>query len=364
MADKIRFGILGSGFMGQTHAEAIIVQPEAELVAIAGGSRAPSLAARHSVVCEESIDALIARPDIDAIVVATPHYAHIDQALAAIKSGKHVMVEKPLATKISDCDRIIAAAAGQGVVLSVVYQQRFRTNNMKAYELVRTGAIGPICNFQINMPCYIGPLQAGGFGSTWEWWKDPASVGHVLNAAPHAIDLMRWLTGAEVVMVSALSRTFRTGQTVEDTTHALLQFSRSDFSDEMIGTLFSTCALPAASFQGEDFRFRIVGVKGLLDLDAYHELRISDGSGWRTVSTQPAVGFDSTNTAFGEVRMKAYRSQMSGFIDAMRGRSSGTGTGADGRAGVAAVMAMLTSSRERRWVDIQSGSEGAESGRP
>src|SRR5579862_4161447 len=116
----------------------------------------------------------------------------------------------------------------------------------------------------------------------------------------------------------------------------------------MIGTLYSSCALPAASFQGEDFRIRIVGTRGLLDLDAYNELRISDGTGWRIASTQPPVGFDTANTAFGDVRMKAYRSQMASFIDAIQGKPSGGGTGPDGRAAVAAVMAMLTSSRERR----------------
>jgi predicted dehydrogenase len=170
---------------------------------------------------------------------------------------------------------------------------------------------------------------------------------------------MRWLTASEPVTVSAFSRTFRAHQSVEDTTQAILQFSRSDFSNEMIGSLFSSCALPAPSFLNEDFRIRIVGTRGLLDLDAYHELRLSDDAGWRTVSTQPPVGADNAKTAFGDVRMQAYRSQMSAFIDAIRGKPSGGGTGLDGRVGVEAVIAMLTSSRERRWVDLQTNSKGS-----
>jgi predicted dehydrogenase len=364
MTNKVRFGVLGSGYMGQTHAEAIVAHPGAELVAIAGGSRAFSLAARHNVVCEVSVNALIARRDIDAIVVATPHYVHVNQALPAIEAGKHVLVEKPLATTIDDCDRMIRAAAIHGVVLSVGYQQRFRTNNVRARELVRSNAIGRICTFQISMPSHIAIAQAGGFGGTWEWWNNPASVGHVLNAAPHAIDLMRWLTASDLVTVSAFSRTFRADQAVEDTTQAILQFSRSDFSNEMIGSLFTSCALPAPSFPHEDFRIRMVGTRGLLDLDAYHELRISDDAGWRTVSTQAPVGYEDSNTAFGDPRMQAYRSQMSAFIDAIRGSPSGAGTGLDGRAGVEAVIAMLISSRERRWVDLQTSSQISESPKP
>jgi len=112
------------------------------------------------------------------------------------------------------------------------------------------------------------------------------------------------------------------------------------------------------SFPHEDLRIRIVGTRGLLDLDAYHELRISDGAGWRTVSTQPSVGYEDSNTAFGDVRMQAYRSQISAFTDAIRGNPSGGGTGLDGRAGVEVCIAMLTSSRERRWVDLQTSSTG------
>ena len=82
---------------------------------------------------------------------------------------------------------------------------------------------------------------------------------------------------------------FTSTHTVEDTTLALLQFTASDFSNEMIGSIFSSSALPAVSFPGEDFRIRIVGTEGLLDLDAYHELRISDGGDWHTLSTQPPV---------------------------------------------------------------------------
>lgn len=342
---KIRFGILGSGFMGRTHAEAVRRLPNAELVAVHGGTRAPALAERYGMAFEPDKAALLRRPDIDAIVVTTPHHLHVEEALAALGQGKHVLVEKPLATSVADCAQLVAAAAQRKLTLAVGYQQRFRVNNAKARKLIRSGVIGRVCAVQMSMPMYAGAIKAGGFGGNWAWWNDPASVGHLINSAPHAIDLLRWFTGGDVVTVSAFSRTFLPDVPVEDTTMGLLELSTG-----AICSLFSSRALPAPSFPGEDFRLRITGSTGLLDLDPYGELRLSDENGWRTVSQQPPVKHEGADTAFADVRMQAYCDQMTAFIAAIEGRPSDVGTGADGLAGVAACLAMLESSAGRRWI--------------
>jgi predicted dehydrogenase len=344
---KIRFGIFGSGYMGQTHAEAILKTSNAALVAVAGGTRAPGLAARYGIACEPDAEALAARTDIDAVVVTTPHYRHTHEALLSMESGKHALVEKPLTTSLDDCDKLIAAAERNHVVLSVGYQQRFRMNNVRARDLVRSGAIGDIQTVLISMPIAIADVQAGGFGGNWDWWTNPLSVGHVLNSAPHAIDLLRWFTGADVCTVSSFSRTFRPSQTVEDTTLALIEFSNG-----MLCSLFSSCALPAPIFPNEDFRIRIMGSRGLIDLDPYRELRMADDNGWRVVSTQPTVGYDDASTAFGDARMQAYRDQIAAFLDVIDGKPPAGGAPLDGRAGVEACLAMLASSREQRWIHL------------
>lgn len=340
-----RFGIVGSGFMGRTHVEALKRLPNARAVAVAGGSRAPGLAQRYGMDFEADKEALLRRPDLDAIVITTPHHLHVAEALLALEHGKHVLVEKPLATTPEDCDRMIAAAQRHGRALGVGYQQRFRINNIKACELVRAGAIGVVQAVQVSMPMYAGAIKSGGFGGDWSWWNDPANVGHLLNSSPHAIDLLSWMMGAEVTGVSGISRTLLPGLQVEDTTLALLEFSNG-----AIASLFSSRALPTPSFPGEDFRFRIMGSRGLLDLDAYTELRISEESGWRTVSQQPPVKHEGADTAFADVRMQAYRDQMAAFIDLIEGRPTTVGTGPAGRSAVAACRAILDSSRERRWL--------------
>lgn len=331
--------------MGRTHAEAVRRLPNAELVAVSCGSRAPALAERYGMAFEPDKEALLRRADIDAIVVTTPHHLHVDETLSALAQGKHVLVEKPLATSVMDCQRMIDAAATRKLTLAVGYQQRFRVNNVRACALVRAGAIGRILAVQISMPMYAGAIKTGGFGGNWAWWNDPASVGHLINSAPHAIDLLRWFTGTDVVTVAAFSRTFLPDITVEDTTMGILEFSGG-----AICSLFSSRALPAPSFPGEDFRFRITGTTGLLDLDPYGELRQSDEQGWRVVSQQPPVKHEGADTAFGDVRMQAYCDQLSAFIAAIEGRPNNVGTGADGLAGVEACIAMMESSAKKTWV--------------
>jgi len=132
---------------------------------------------------------------------------------------------------------------------------------------------------------------------------------------------------------------------VEETTMALFELSTG-----AICSLFSSRALPAPSFPGEDFRIRIVGSKGLLDLDPYGELKLSDEQGWRLVSQQPPVKHEGADTAFADVRMQTYCDQMQAFISAIEDRPSQVGTGEDGRAAVAAVVAMLKSSADQCWI--------------
>ncbi|MEO7652741.1 MAG: Gfo/Idh/MocA family oxidoreductase, partial [Bryobacteraceae bacterium] len=125
----VRIGIIGSGFMGLTHAAAVTNLESTQLVAIAGGRRAPGLAAQYGVACDESPEALIERSDIDAIVITTPHHLHARDTIHAFATGKHVLVEKPMATSLADCNSMIEAGEKAGRVLSVGFQQRFRKNN-------------------------------------------------------------------------------------------------------------------------------------------------------------------------------------------------------------------------------------------
>lgn len=338
----MRFGIIGSGFMGMTHAAAIAQCSGAQLVAIAGGERAPGLAAQHGVAHEPDASSLIRRDDIDAVVITTPHHLHAAQALETFEHGKHALVEKPMATTLDDCDAMIDAAGKSGRTLAVGFHQRFRRNSREARARIRAGALGEIHLAQINMLPAVAPMLADpAFAGRWEWWQDPRSVGHILNSGPHAIDLMRWLLDAEVVHVSAHCRTTRPNAVVEDTTAALLEFSNGT-----ICVLTSSCVAPTPSFPGEEFRFRLMGSRAVMDLDPFTQLRMSQDNDLVVVSTQETVGHQQSSTLLGPGRLQAYIDQIENFLLATQGLPTLVADGNDGRAAVSACLAMLQSSRK------------------
>ena len=137
--------MIGSGFMGLTYAEAIVSLVDgAELIAVSGGSRAGKLAADYGVPAEESVDALVSRGDIDAVVVATPDQYRVEVTNKAAAAGKHVLVEKPMAPTVAECDEMIRACTAAGVSLGVVKTERFRRLTRKAKQLIDDGEIGSI----------------------------------------------------------------------------------------------------------------------------------------------------------------------------------------------------------------------------
>ena len=347
---KIRFGITGSGYMGRTHAEAIKHHEAiASLVAVWGGSRAPGLAEHFGIACEQTVEALARRPDIDAIVVTTPHHMHIKEVMMALEAGKHVLVEKPMATTLEDCDRMLETAARHNLVLAVAYNLRFRDLPLRARELIAANAIGRVTDMHLTFFVDIEVFKSDNIGgkNKMAWMQMPENVGFVIDGLPLVFDLMFWVTGGKVRSVAGFCRTFLPDSQVEDTTAGIMEFSSG-----AICTVNTSRAVPGP-YPREYSRYSIIGTAGLLDLDPFGELHISDRKdGWRLVATQPKVGWDSADTAFGDVRMKAYRAQIHSFIDGIQGKPMSAGSGAEGRAGMAACLGMLTSSREHRLVDL------------
>jgi UDP-N-acetyl-2-amino-2-deoxyglucuronate dehydrogenase len=344
---KIRFGITGSGYMGRTHAEAIKqLSATAELVAIWGGTRAPGLAERYGAAYEPTLEGLMQRKDIDVVVISTPHQNHFQEVMLALAGGKHVLIEKPMATKVEDCDAMLAAAAKRGLLVGVAHNLRFRVNLPKARELIAANAIGHIQSMHYSMIRQLA--NAGNFGGNkLGWVNSPETIGFVIDGLPHGVDAMRWATGAHVTRVAGFCRTFTPERPIEDSTVGILEFSNGAICS------VNTTIASHGDYPGEMARLSIVGSAGSLDMDGFGDLHLTDrAKGWRLVSTQPPVMADDPESAYKIGRMKAFIDQIQSFIDGVHGKPMNVATGADGRAGLAVCLALMTSSRENRLVQI------------
>ena len=190
----VRVGVVGSGFMGRTWSEVAANHATGtSLSAVTGGKRATALAADYGIPLEPDLDALLARDDVDVVVLATPPAGHLAQTVQAAKAGRHVLVEKPMAQTAAECAEMVAACRDAGVRLSVVSQHRFRDAPVAAKRLIDDGAIGEVRMIQVT-GAEVGWWDLAARGD--EWKLDPRQQTAWASWGAHSCDLLRWFTGA------------------------------------------------------------------------------------------------------------------------------------------------------------------------
>ena len=191
-AAPLRVGLLGAGWIMDFHARAVLAHPGAELVAAANW-REPSLrklAERYGIP-RTTTDwrALAADPEVDAAVIGTPNALHAEQAIAFLRAGRHVLVEKPMARTVAEADAMIAAARGSGARLMVAHCWRFHADVRALRARVAAGELGEV----VKTRSYGAHVRWGPSG----WFTDPvlAGGGALVDMGVHAIDTARYLLG-------------------------------------------------------------------------------------------------------------------------------------------------------------------------
>jgi predicted dehydrogenase len=341
--DKVRVGIIGSGFMGKTNAETVTRYLEgAELVAVTGGTRASQLAGDHHVEQEATVERLLERNDIDAVLISTPHAEHAWQTVQAAEHGKHILLDKPMATTLEDCDRILAAVQKAGVNLMIMFGQRFRICNREAHRLIKEGVIGRVTMIQEQI------LNCGGLGSLPSWQSLPANSGTFLAHAVHNIDRIRWFSGQEISSVAAQVQTDAASGN-EVSTMAVF-----GLDGESMATIWESWAIPEPGFPHTASSSWVVGETGILDVDAYGELRLGRDRKWTVVTRQEPIDWKGKGM-LDPVRLEAYRLQHQEFIDSIREGRPSSVSGQDGRAAVEAALAAYRSAAEGVTVRLPMG---------
>lgn len=317
-SERLRLGVIGVGAMGARHAENIAHgSPEATLVTVFDAQPAAAARVAGSLGCDHaaSLDEILRRDDLDAVVIVSPPRFHAEHAVAALEARKHVLLEKPMALTLADADRINSAAAKAGRRLQVGFMRRYDPAYVMAKRRIEAGDIGIPRFFKgidRDQDAPVGPFGSAGRASI------------LTDSAIHDFDVARWLMADEVAAVRATIAVIGDRTTVPCPNLALvdLLFAR--------GAVGNVETLHGAKY-GYDIRAEVVGTEGTLLIGGHQRTALTflgvDGG------THDLTGHWLDR--FGE----AYRLEMIDFIRAtLEGRPPAV-TGDDGRRALAIALA-------------------------
>ena len=234
-AFMFRIGIIGCGKIAQVrHLPEYRENPAAEIYGLydLNGARAAELAAEYGAKAYPSIEAMLSDPEIDAVSVCTVNDSHAQIAIEALRAGKNVLCEKPMATTLEDCEEMTRVAAQCGRLLFIDQNQRLAEAHKMARTLIEAGEIGRVLTFATAFR-HGGPetwsVDPG--KSTWFFDRKRAAMGALADLGVHKTDLIQYLTGQTIVEVTAklctLDKTFSDGSliTVDDNAFCLFRMS-------------------------------------------------------------------------------------------------------------------------------------------
>jgi predicted dehydrogenase len=225
----LRVGIIGAGGISDAHIQAYASFPEeCEIVAVAdtapgkAASKLESSGTRGARAYEDPYQ-MLAEERLDLVSIATPPSSHASLTVAFLRGGVNVIVEKPMAPSIEECDAMIAAQLESGKILSPVAQNRFRDDMVILKQVVDSGLIGSVSHLRIDSAWWRGmPYYDLWWRGTWE----SEGGGCTLNHAIHHIDLTLWLMGRPSHVTAMLANAQHENAEVEDLSVAVLRYGR------------------------------------------------------------------------------------------------------------------------------------------
>lgn len=265
--DRIRFGIIGAGLWGETHAKVYTDHHFAELSAVCDCDRkkAEILAEKYNVDAVYSdFNEMLKDVDIDAVAVVTPDFAHCEPLVTAANAGKHVIVEKPLATTREDAARIALEVEKSGITLMVDFHTRWSPPIVTAKDDIEGGKLGAVMSayYRLNDTVFV-PTQMLS-------WTAKSSVLWFLGS--HTVDTLRFLFNDEVKRVFAVSRSEllkNRGIEVADLYQSILEFRSG-----IVATIENNWIVPNTNPKMNDIKVNILGTKGMFNMDLTNNQQI------------------------------------------------------------------------------------------
>jgi UDP-N-acetyl-2-amino-2-deoxyglucuronate dehydrogenase len=350
----IRTALIGCGKVGQIHASALANLSESQFVGVcdANADRASVFGARYNVQAFCDLETMLREAQPQVVVICTPHPLHAKPAIQAAERGVHVLVEKPMAARLADCDAMLEAAQRGGVVLGVISQRRFYEPALRVKEALDAGKIGkPILGV---FEMFSWRDRAYYQSDPWRGRWDTEGGGVLVNQSPHMLDLLQWYMG-DIEEVSGMWANLNHPYIeVEDTALAILRFKSGALGSIVASVsqrpgLWSRvhihgsngASVGVETDRGPTF---IAGVSEIAEPPLNHV--------WTIPGEEDLLGeFQAEDRAhFQQVNATTHyhKLQIQDFLRAVHAERPPSVTGIEGRRVVALIEAIYRSNRERR----------------
>jgi UDP-N-acetylglucosamine 3-dehydrogenase len=330
---ELKVAVVGAGHMGAFHVETLERLREIELVAVADPNELLSREriGRRPIAWVADYRKVLKRPDLDAVCICAPSRSHAEIALDAIAAGKHVFVEKPIATTLEDGLRMAAAARDAGVKLMVGHIERFNPAVSKLADLIASGHIGKV--FQIHAT-RVGPLPAR-----------VQDLGVTLDLATHDLDIMQFVLGRDISSLYAERGRFQ-HPTDEDLISCVLRFGE----DGPVGLLEVNWLTPEKRRE-----LTVIGERGMLGTSYLtQDLWFTESSGvptaWGELSR--LRGTEGAAIRFSLRRVEPLKAELEAFARCVLDDTPEPVSAHEGCRALAAALAVLESSERSRRVEL------------
>jgi UDP-N-acetyl-2-amino-2-deoxyglucuronate dehydrogenase len=337
------FGIIGCGMIAEFHTKAINEIEGSRVVAAysrsaQNGAKIAKMAGNECRVFDD-LDQMLKHPGLDVVCVCTPSGAHLDPSVKAAKSGKHVVVEKPLEITLPRCDAIISACDAAGVRLCTIFPSRFTEANLALKHAIDGGRFGRLTLGDTYVKWWRSQqyYDSGGWRGTW----DLDGGGALMNQAIHNVDLLQWLMG-DVDTVQALTATLVHERIeVEDTAVAALRFKNGALGVIEAATSAYPGLLKRTEIHGDQGSARVEQD----DITLWEFQREAPGDVAIKAATAGSSGFKAGASDPRGITHIGHRDQLRDFLASIDSGRSPQVDGREGRKSVEIIRAIYRSNR-------------------
>lgn len=342
MMGKLNFALIGCGAIAVHHVAAMEYVEGAEFVAVFGANaeQAREFGAKHGLKVYETLEAMLADPEIDVVTICTPSGTHAELAIQAMTAGKHVVCEKPLALTNEDCEAVVEAAKKYNRKCEVICQLRFADTVRYVKKVLDEGHLGKITSVGIHMKYW----RSDEYYDNSDWrgtWKYDGG-GALMNQGIHGIDLLRYFMGSPT-KISAICSTLAHNIEVEDTAVAIMEYESGT-----VGVIEGTTSV----YPGYPRRLELCGTKGsIVMMDDTIEKWDVQGVAEPSFE-KSAVGFGASDP--NAIDCRGHAKQFNDIINAINNDTAVANSAEDGAATVALILGVYEAARAKTQIDFKS----------